>query len=264
VVKNPLHLHCIRCFSGQSPNAASLGRPLQQRHHQRHPSGRQNGLDSTGNIYVTGFSQNTNGNLGYITIKYAPNGNQLWATRYDSVNYPSATPAALVLDSNNDVIITGSALTIEYDPNGSQLWTAPYAGTALTDDAAGNSYVTGFGNSFNTVKLSPTGSNLWLTTYSDVGPTVSQSVLADSGNNVYVSGLDSYQWVPTSESNPQDGYYLETLTTIKYGSNGNELWTTNKTPSVQANFVQIGGAAVDGGSNLYVVANFGSEGYLTI
>jgi hypothetical protein len=30
-------------------------------------------LDSAGNIYITGFSQNTNGNLDYATIKYAPN-----------------------------------------------------------------------------------------------------------------------------------------------------------------------------------------------
>ena len=35
-------------------------------------------LDTNGNIYVTGFSQNTNGNLGYATFKYAPNGTQLW------------------------------------------------------------------------------------------------------------------------------------------------------------------------------------------
>src|ERR1039458_4994215 len=27
-------------------------------------------LDTNGNIYVTGFSQNTNGNLGYATVKY--------------------------------------------------------------------------------------------------------------------------------------------------------------------------------------------------
>jgi hypothetical protein len=69
-------------------------------------------LDSAGNIYVTGFSQNTNINLGYVTIKYAPNGTQVWASRYDSTNYPTATPAAMVLDSSNDVIITGSALTV--------------------------------------------------------------------------------------------------------------------------------------------------------
>jgi hypothetical protein len=33
-------------------------------------------LDSRGNIYVLGFSQNTNTNLGYVTVKYAPNGKQ--------------------------------------------------------------------------------------------------------------------------------------------------------------------------------------------
>jgi hypothetical protein len=32
-------------------------------------------LDPAGNIYVTGFSQNTNSQQGYVTIKYAPNGN---------------------------------------------------------------------------------------------------------------------------------------------------------------------------------------------
>ncbi|MGA2557019.1 MAG: hypothetical protein ABSG04_12175, partial [Verrucomicrobiota bacterium] len=55
-------------------------------------------LDTNGNIYVTGFSQNTNGGLGYATIKYAPNGNQLWVARYDSTNYPAAQPTGLALD----------------------------------------------------------------------------------------------------------------------------------------------------------------------
>src|ERR1700733_12577930 len=55
-------------------------------------------LDAGGNIYITGFSQNTNTNLGYVTIKYAPNGNQLWASRYDSTNSPMATPSGFVLD----------------------------------------------------------------------------------------------------------------------------------------------------------------------
>jgi hypothetical protein len=29
-------------------------------------------LDASGNVYVTGFSQNGNTNFGYVTIKYAP------------------------------------------------------------------------------------------------------------------------------------------------------------------------------------------------
>jgi len=51
-------------------------------------------LDSGGNIYVTGFSQNALSNLGYVTIKYAPNGNQIWATRFDSTIYPIASPTS--------------------------------------------------------------------------------------------------------------------------------------------------------------------------
>ena len=42
-------------------------------------------LDSSGNIYVTGFSQNTNSNLGYVTIKYDTNGQQLWSAQYARV-----------------------------------------------------------------------------------------------------------------------------------------------------------------------------------
>jgi hypothetical protein len=66
-------------------------------------------LDAAGNIYITGFSQNVYGNLGYVTIKYAPNGNQLWAARYDSLNYQTSTiPAAMALDASNNVIVTGT------------------------------------------------------------------------------------------------------------------------------------------------------------
>jgi hypothetical protein len=211
-------------------------------------------LDSTGNIYITGVSKNTNSQLGYVTIKYAPNGNQLWASRYDSTTYPTATPAAMVIDSNNNVIVTGSALTIKYDPNGNQLWTVPYAGTTLAVDMAGNSYVAGFGTSFNTVKLSPSGSYVWMTTYVDVGPTISQSVLVDSANNVYVSGLDSWQW---EEDN---NYYAAVLTTIKYGSNGSKIWQSSpEANDIQNYSVQVVGAALDKANNIFLLWNLTEE-----
>jgi outer membrane protein assembly factor BamB len=174
-------------------------------------------LDSAGNIYVTGFSQNANTNLGYVTIKYAPNGNQLWAARLDSTNYSNATPASLVIDSSNNAIVTGNALTIKYDANGNQLWTAPYAGTALAVDSNANVYVTGFGTQFNTVKLSPSGSNLWQTTYIDnVGPTLSQAILVDSNSNVYIAGSD--EWY-----NYRNTYAVQ-LDIIKYNTDDGQIW----------------------------------------
>jgi hypothetical protein len=150
-------------------------------------------LDSNGNIIVTGFSQNTNNQLGYVTIKYAPNGNQLWAAPYDSTNYSNAAPTSMVVDSSNNVVVTGNALTVKYDTNGNQLWTAPYGGTGIAIDAHGNCIVTGFAFGFNTVKLSANGSNLWSESYvSPNGPALSQAVVVDNSNNVYVAGSDTY------------------------------------------------------------------------
>jgi hypothetical protein len=146
-------------------------------------------LDTNGSIYVSGFSQNTDTNLGYVAIKYAPNGNQLWAARYDSTNYPLATPSGLVLDNNNNVIITGSGSTIKYDSNGNQIWTAPYAGSALAVDSNRNVVVTGISTQFGTVKLDANGSNIWTAIYpSSYGPGVGQQVLIAPDSSIYVAG----------------------------------------------------------------------------
>jgi hypothetical protein len=216
-------------------------------------------LDSAGNIYVTGLSQNANSNLGYVTIKYAPNGNQLWASRYDSTNYPAATPTGLVLDNSDNVVVTGSALTVKYDANGNQLWTAPYSGTALAVDGCANIYVTGFGTNFNTVKLTPAGSNVWCTRYVDIGPTLSQVILVDGNTNVYVAGADTYS--SYGQGGVIEGYNVQ-LAIVRYDSNGNQLWTA--TSGGPPTSVQVEGAALDSANNLYLVWNWpGQAGYLS-
>jgi hypothetical protein len=61
--------------------------------------------NSGGYVYITGASTNTSGPgyLEFATIKYDPNGKQLWATRYNS---NGGTPVALDL-SGGDVLVTG-------------------------------------------------------------------------------------------------------------------------------------------------------------
>jgi hypothetical protein len=208
-------------------------------------------LDAAGNIYVTGFSQNTNGNLGYATIKYGPNGRQLWVARYDSTNVYSATPCGVAVDNSNNVIVSGNAVTIKYDTNGNQLWTAPYSATAFAVDAGGNVYVTGFGTNFNTEKLSATGSNVWSTTYVDIGPTLSSIVLVDSESNIYVGGRDT------------DGYVLEggvivesevRFALVKYNANGNQLWMGEQ--FLAGDVPVVAAAALGSGNSVYVVLNW--------
>jgi hypothetical protein len=208
-------------------------------------------LDSIGNIYVLGFSQNTNTNLGYVCIKYAPNGNRIWAARYDSTNFPSATPSGFALDLSNNVVVTGNALTLKYGPNGNQLWTAPYDGAAVAMDAGGNSMVTGFSSAFDTVKISPNGTNLWSTSYIEPnGPVVSQAVVVDSGGNSYVAGSDTY-----------DCFYegpnvtcVNGLLLVKYDQNGTQAWKST-VPVASVPAVQVAGMARDSSNNIYLVAD---------
>jgi hypothetical protein len=156
--KNPGSLRLIAVLALTALTSLSAPAQIQQASVSRYNNGILNGtnqavkiaLDSTGNIYVLGFSQNTNTNLGYVTLKYAPNGNPMWASRYDSTNFPSATPSGFALDLSNNVVVTGNALTVKYDTNGNQLWTAPYDGAALAIDSGGNAIVTGFASIFDT------------------------------------------------------------------------------------------------------------------
>src|SRR5581483_245592 len=65
-------------------------------------------LDGAGNIYVCGASQNTNGGIGYATLKYGVSGNLLWVARFDAPNFPAARPTAIALDSQTNVLVTGN------------------------------------------------------------------------------------------------------------------------------------------------------------
>jgi hypothetical protein len=262
-------LHLILCFALGVLICFSAQAQIQQAWVARYNNGITNGtnqavkmaLDAVGNIYVTGFSQNASTNLGYATIKYAPNGNQLWAARYDSTNYPTASPTGLALDNSNNVVVTGSALTVKYDSNGNQLWTAPFAGAALASDTNGDAYVTGFWTNFNTVKLNQTGSNVWEATYSDVGSTVGEAITVDSSGNVYVAGSDAYLYF---FNNYFWQYYFQSLV-VKFDANGNQIWKATQGPGPEPYTVQVEGAALDSANNLYVMLDFPDfEPYVTL
>jgi hypothetical protein len=173
-------------------------------------------LDSAGNIIVTGFSQNTNNNLDYVTIKYASNGTRLWAARYNSTNNADDQPRGLAVDQAGNVYVTGTSDTLKYNSAGLKQWSAAYSGQALAVDTNGNVYVTGFlSNVFSTVKLDESGSNVWVRTIDFPGHTAdgSHQIAVDTAGNAYVAGqvgCDNFEYV---------GYGL-----IKYDPDGNQLW----------------------------------------
>ncbi len=256
-VKNLFRLLCLlAAILSSSPVAAQIQPAWVARYNNGIPAGNHQALkialDTNGNIYICGFSQNANSNLDYAILKYAPNGNLLWAARLDSTNVSQARPAGFALDPGGNALVTGNAGTAKVDVAGNQLWFAPYAGLAVAADLNSNVIVTGFGTNFESVKLSSTGTNLWLATYKDVGPTVGQALAIDRNGDVCVAGSDVYAYY----FNHVSWSYYAQLLTVKFDSFGNQLWKAAGPPASQFTGVQAQMIAINALDDIYLMANF--------
>ena len=119
-------------------------------------------VDSAGNVYVTGCSEESNRLYDYATIKYSGAGKELWAKRYNGPGqgFDDDRATAVAVDSSGNVYVTGSSTgyatdwdyaTIKYSSTGEELWVKRYNGpgnggdesNAMAVDNAGNVYVTG-------------------------------------------------------------------------------------------------------------------------
>src|SRR5262249_11043650 len=73
------------------------------------------GLDGKGNVYVTGIM--TFGPTYYdqiVTLKYDPDGNELWRAFYSDVENGNDDPHGMRVDSAGNVYITGEATPEQY------------------------------------------------------------------------------------------------------------------------------------------------------
>jgi uncharacterized delta-60 repeat protein len=151
-----------------------------------HDSAYDIAVDGSGNVFITGGSTGSGSHNDYTTIKYNPNGKELWVKRYNGPGNGYDVAAALAVDGSGNVYISGESdgsdtwgdyATIKYNANGQELWAKRYdgygydSGKAIAVDGSGNVYVTGksdglgTGYDYATIKYSPNGTQLWVKRY---------------------------------------------------------------------------------------------------
>jgi hypothetical protein len=245
-------------------------------------------LDSAGNVLVTGYSESKYPDESFVvietaTVKYDPDGNELWVRRYSTARALD-NPSDITVDADGNSYITGlcttsrggsniqDVCTLKYSPAGELLWKAQFNGhyalpkhdygVVIKTDGKGSVYVGGntyteTATSFDYLLLkydATTGKLLWNRTW--VGPDNDQikDLAVDGAGNAYLTGAtqDPYGSTPT-------GQPTYDAATVKFDPAGNLLWA--RTYRARAHFAPATARRVilDAEGNAYVAA-FSGEG----
>jgi predicted house-cleaning NTP pyrophosphatase (Maf/HAM1 superfamily) len=221
-------------------------------------------LDGSGNVYVTGQSYGNGTGRDYATIKYYPNGDTAWVRRYNGSGKNDDVATSIALDGGGNVYVTGQSYgsgtgedyaTIKYYPNGDTAWVRRYNGSGNNDDVAasialdgsGNVYVTGqsygsgTGEDYATIKYYPNGDTAWVRRYNgpENGDDKATDISLDDSGKVYVTGTTDY------------GSGFDDFATIAYYPNGDTAWV-RRYNGLDNGCDRPSAIAVDDSNNVYL------------
>ena len=141
-------------------------------------------MDSSGNIYVAGYTKGLTTSYDFLLIKYSQQGDTLWSRRYNGTANGDDRIIKIGVDRNNSLVVAGNSsetgqgyniVLIKYDLNGNQIWLKKYDGSGHTDDnindfvfdknnfiyiAAANNMNYAIGK-FYVMKINPSGDTVW-------------------------------------------------------------------------------------------------------
>ena len=219
-------------------------------------------VDDSENVYVTGTSFRGDGVLyyDYVTIKYSPEGELKWEKRYNGEPWWINMPIDICVDNSYVYVIginRGDYTTIKYDTQGNLLWVSMYNSgyydepSSICVDNSGYVYVTGKGhNNYLTIKYEPSmGEILWVREYDFGFYDEATSISSDNLGNVYVTGRSCADSLGNFD-----------IVTIKYNSNGEEIWVS-RYDGEEHSYDEASSIAVDDSGNVYVVGSSYTNSY---
>ncbi len=198
-------------------------------------------LDSSGNIYITGYTE-----YGWqmFLLKYDSVGNLLWNLTRSGQSY------AITIDSSDNIYIAGTHL-VKYNSEGVEQWSQSCPrGRGIALDSFENIYVVGATSSWDAtlVKYDSSGMLLWSRTWGQSMLDYGAAIVIDSLDNIYITGET------TNILTSQYDIFL-----IKYTSLGVQLW--DHIWGCSSDFDYALGIILDSYGNIYLggyTYNFGA------
>jgi uncharacterized delta-60 repeat protein len=235
--------------------------------------------DGTGNVYVTGYSQGAGTGYDFATVKYNSSGTEVWAKRYNLPGAGADYGADIITEAAGNIVVSGYSegqgtgydyATVKYKPDGTELWVKRYnhsgesyeEPTVVRSDDKGNIFVCGYsidpatGPDFATVKYNSEGNELWVRRFNGTGNSqdLARAIAADKSGNAYVTG-----------SSDRAGTGQDFIT-LKYDSQGKVQWLARYNGPANS-FDQAAAVAVDSLGNVYITgasSDGNSNDYATV
>ena len=220
--------------------------------------------DGAGNVYVGGATDTGFNGLDYVLVKYNSAGQEQWVRTYSGTGFSDDKIAAVVVDDNGDVYVTGEAfgsftasdfVTIKYNDAGTVLWSRRYStsgayadkGRTMVVDSSFNLYVAGYvtvpalGTDLVVLKYNSVGDLVWEESYSfGRGYEDEPSALTlDDEGHLYAAG---FSWSETT---------MFDWVALQYDDDGNRLWSARWDYTPHERDVPVG-LGLDNEGNLYV------------
>jgi hypothetical protein len=200
--------------------------------------------DAQGNVVVSGYAYNSNHSQDIFALKYNAQGDTLWEYYFDGILSDEDFVTDMELDAAGNVYLTGSAtgtgyadqcVTIKLNSNGVMQWESLYTlpgnresqPSGIAVDNAGNVYVGGWYNAFNSAR------DGLVIKYNSLGQ-VSWVELMNTANNRYEEVRDIV--IDANQQPVICGFVYDTVTAgglnlfvKKYTTAGIEEWSQSYT-----------------------------------
>ena len=269
-------------------------------------------VDANGRSLVTGYFKSSSisfgsttllnpnsmtGGYNYFIAKYDTLGNPLWAK-----SAVGSLIAGNSIKTNNqgNIFVTGAftgnvtidtisktsngskdIFTAKYDTSGNVIWVKTFGGSnedisnAISTDASGNSYITGYFKSYSMVvgsttltnsgipdgdvfivKYDAAGNTMWAKKALNYSNDMGLAIAADATGNAYVSGYyngSSLTFGSITLNSAAATTAVGDLFVVKYNTTGTPLWAKNLVASTGA---RGHGIALDASGNCYLTGFF--------